>query len=52
MEMLADALDNLRTEIVATVLVPGVRHQGAVRGHADVLVAARRAGREAIEMSD
>ena len=48
--MLTDVLDYLRTEIVATVLAPGAYDPGAVRGHADVLAAARRAGREAIEM--
>ncbi|MCK4471522.1 MAG: hypothetical protein KAW49_07010 [Anaerolineae bacterium] len=43
-------MDYLRTEIVATVLVPGAYGPGAVRGHADVLATARRAGREAIEI--
>ncbi|MBE9506984.1 MAG: flavodoxin family protein, partial [Chloroflexi bacterium] len=47
--MLTDVLDYLRTELVATVLAPGAYDPGAVRGHADVLAAARRAGREAIE---
>lgn len=48
--MLTDILDYLRTELVATVLAPGAHGLGAVRGHADVLAAARRAGREAIEI--
>jgi multimeric flavodoxin WrbA len=47
--MLTDALDYLRTELVATVLAPGAHGLGAVRSHADVLAAARRAGREVIE---
>jgi len=42
-------MDYLRTEIVETVLAPGAHGLGVVRGHADVLAAARRAGREAIE---
>ena len=46
--MLTDVLDYLRTELVATVLAPGAYGPGAVRGHADVLAAARRAGREAM----
>jgi multimeric flavodoxin WrbA len=48
--MLTDALNYLRTELVATVLAPGVLGRGVVRDHADVLAKARRAGREAIEM--
>jgi len=43
-------MDYLRTEIVATVLAPGAYGLGAVRRQADVRAAARRAGREAIEM--
>ena len=48
--MLTDVLDYLRTELVATVLAPGAYGLGAVYDHADVLAAARRAGRKAIEM--
>jgi multimeric flavodoxin WrbA len=48
--MLTDALDYLNTELVATVLAPSAHRPGAVRRHADVLAAASRAGREAIEM--
>jgi hypothetical protein len=47
--MLTDALDYLRTELVATVLAPGAYDLGAVRRHAGVLAKARRAGREAVE---
>ncbi len=43
-------MDYLRTEIVATVLAPGAYGLGAVRRQADVLAAARRAGREAMGM--
>jgi multimeric flavodoxin WrbA len=49
--MLTDALNYLGTEIVATVLASGAHSLGAVRGHAEVLAAARRAGREAVAMS-
>jgi multimeric flavodoxin WrbA len=47
--MLTDALDYLGTELVATVLAPGASGRGMVRGQADVMAEARRAGREAIE---
>lgn len=45
--MLTDILDYLGIELVATVLAPSSHGPGAVRAHADVLAAARRAGREA-----
>jgi NAD(P)H-dependent FMN reductase len=48
--MLTDALNYLRAEIAATVLAPGAYDLGAVRSHAAVLAAARRAGREAVEV--
>ncbi len=47
--ILTDVVDYLGIELVATVLAPGAHGPGAVRGHADVLAKARRAGREAIE---
>ena len=47
--MLTDILDYVRAELVATVLAPGASRLGAVRGHTDVLAAAHRAGREAVE---
>ena len=46
--MLTDALDYLGMDLVATVLAPGAQGLGAVRGHTDVLVQARRAGRSAV----
>lgn len=47
--MLTDVLTYLKAELFATVLAPGVLNPGEVRGPPDVLKAARRAGREAIE---
>jgi multimeric flavodoxin WrbA len=47
--MLTDVLQYLRVVLVATVLAPGSHSLGAVRDRAEVLVAARRAGREAVE---
>jgi putative NADPH-quinone reductase len=49
--MLTDALAYLKAELFATVLAPGVLDRGKVREHPDILEAARRAGREAIEKS-
>lgn len=46
--MLRDALDYLSMEHLATVLAPGTSRRGEVREHADVLVAAHRAGYEAV----
>lgn len=47
--MLTDALNYLEMELLATLVAPGVLHRGEVRGHPDVLAAARRVGREAVE---
>ena len=47
--ILADSLAWKKAELFATVLAPGLADRGAVRRHPDVLAAARRAGREAIE---
>jgi hypothetical protein len=47
--MLEDALAWQKSDIVATVVAPGVFERGIVREHPDILAAARRAGREAIE---
>lgn len=49
--MLTDIVNYVGMELVATVLAPGASRRGAVRGHADVLAAARRAGQEAVETS-
>lgn len=46
--MLTDALDYLKAEVIATMVVPGVLDLGAVRERPDALEAALRAGREAI----
>jgi multimeric flavodoxin WrbA len=47
--MLEDALAWQKSELFATILAPGVMARGVVRDHPDVLAAARRAGRAAIE---
>ncbi|MDY7078920.1 MAG: flavodoxin family protein [Chloroflexota bacterium] len=47
--MFEDALDYLKMELVGTVLAPGVLDPGKVREHPDVLMAARRAGWEAVQ---
>ena len=47
--MLTDSVHYLKGEVFATVLAPGVVDRGAVLKHPDVLEAARRAGRGAIE---
>jgi multimeric flavodoxin WrbA len=47
--MLTDALNYLRSDLVATVLAPGVFGLGAVRRQADVLAMARRTGRQAAD---
>ena len=49
--MLTDALAWQKSELLATVLATGVLERGVVREHPDVLAAARRAGREAVEKS-
>jgi len=46
--MFADALRYSEAELFATVLAPGVNDPGEVRGHAEVMAAALRAGREAV----
>jgi multimeric flavodoxin WrbA len=50
--MLSDVVEYLGMELVTTVLAPGAYKLGAVRGHADAMAAARRAGQEAVEMAD
>jgi multimeric flavodoxin WrbA len=47
--MLEDALAWQKSERFATVLAPGVFERGTVRNHPEVLIAARRAGRGAVE---
>jgi multimeric flavodoxin WrbA len=47
--MLEDTLTWQRSQIFATILALGVLERGAVREHPDILVEARRVGREAIE---
>jgi multimeric flavodoxin WrbA len=47
--MLQDALAWQESELFATVLAPGVLERGVVRERSDLLAAARRAGREAVE---
>jgi len=49
--MLTDVFNYLRMDPIATVLAPGASRLGTVRGYTDVLAAARRAGREAVEKS-
>jgi NAD(P)H-dependent FMN reductase len=47
--MLTDAVEWIKAEVYATILATGVAERGAVRGHAEILEAARRLGREAAE---
>ncbi|MBN1814286.1 MAG: flavodoxin family protein [Anaerolineae bacterium] len=47
--MIEDALTYKRSKLFATVVASGVEKKGAVRDHPDVLAAARRAGRDAVE---
>jgi len=47
--MLTDVLPYQGMELVATVLAPGAVGRGMVRAHAQVMAAARQAGREAVE---
>jgi multimeric flavodoxin WrbA len=47
--MLEDALAWQKSELLATILAPGVMDRGAVRDHPDALTAARQAGRDAVE---
>jgi multimeric flavodoxin WrbA len=49
--MLTDIVNYLGMELVATVLASGAHSLGAVRGQADALTAARRAGQAALERS-
>jgi hypothetical protein len=49
--MIEDALAYKRSGLFATIIASGVEKKGAVRGRADVLAQARRAGREAVENS-
>jgi multimeric flavodoxin WrbA len=49
--MFTDVFHYLGMDSIATVLAPGASSLGSVRGHANVLASARRAGREAIEAS-
>ena len=48
--MFNDIIPYLGMELIATVLAPGGSRRGAIRDHTDVLVMARRAGRETFEM--
>ena len=50
--MLSDVLEYLGMELIAMVLAPGAYSLGAVRGHANVLAAARKAGRQAVKIAD
>jgi multimeric flavodoxin WrbA len=47
--MIEDALAWQKSELLATILAPGVMERGAVRNRPKVLAEARRAGRETIE---
>ena len=47
--MLEDALAWQKSELLATILTPGVMKRGAVRERPDVLAEAHRAGQEAVE---
>jgi multimeric flavodoxin WrbA len=46
--MFEDALNYVKAELFAAVLATSVNDRGEVRGHPDLLEAARRAGREAV----
>jgi multimeric flavodoxin WrbA len=48
--ILTEALNYVGAEIVATVLAPGVHRRGEVSQRTDLIDAARRAGREAIQV--
>jgi multimeric flavodoxin WrbA len=50
--MLKDALDWQKTRLVATLLAPGAFDLGAIRRHTDLLAAAHRAGRKAVERAN
>jgi hypothetical protein len=49
MGILTEALNDVGAEVVATVLAPGVHRRGEVSQRTDVIVAARNAGREAVQ---
>ena len=44
-----EALNYVGTEVVATVLAPGVHHRGEVRQRTDVMTTARNAGNRTVE---
>jgi NAD(P)H-dependent FMN reductase len=48
--MLTDAVEWIKAEVYATILATGVAERGAVRGHPEVLEAAREAGRRAVTL--
>lgn len=48
--MLTDILNYLGIELVASVVAPGASRKGTVQTHADVLAAARSAGKKAVEI--
>jgi len=48
--MFTDALAYVEADLVATVLAPNVNDRGEVAGHADVMAAARQAGRQAVKV--
>jgi len=47
--MLTNSVEWIKAEVFATILAPGVSERGAVRRHAEILEAAREAGRRAVE---
>jgi multimeric flavodoxin WrbA len=47
--MLKDALTWQKSELLTTILAPGVTERGVVRDHPKVLAAARQAGRDAVD---
>ena len=47
--ILNESLNYVGAEVVATVLAPGVHRRGEVTQRADLMAAARNAGREAVE---
>jgi multimeric flavodoxin WrbA len=47
--MLEDALAWQKSELLATILAPGVFERGTVRDHPNVLAAAHQAGRDAVK---
>ena len=48
-EALTEALNDAGAEVVATVLAPGVHRRGDISERADLMAAARNAGKRAVE---